>query len=38
MEGWTHIMGIESLKLEKAIKVIQSNHQPIPTIPTNPCP
>ena len=28
---------IETLKLEKATKIIQSNHQPILTMPTKPC-
>ena len=27
---------IESLGLEKTAKAIQSNHQPIPTVPTDP--
>lgn len=30
------VMIIESLKLEKTTKIIQSNHQFIPTMPTNP--
>ena len=37
IESWNYRI-IESLKLEKPTKIIQSNHQPIPTMPSNSIP